>query len=68
MPELTAAQRRLKKFLIDIKDEDIRDLIIEVIGIEVSNRSTQRFPNHEIREKVDGVARVQEMRLDKESK
>lgn len=68
MPDrkLTTAQKRLLRFLIGIEDEEIKDLIVDVIGIEISNRSSQHFPMQTIREKIDAVARLRESKTTRE--
>ncbi len=62
MPQkkLTKAQKRLLQLLRDIEDENIREIIIEVINIEIPNRSSHNFPIRKVRDAVDSVARLQE--------
>ena len=64
--QLTKTQSRLYSFLKNIPDEEIRDLIIEVIVVEVANRSSSHFPIQEIRDQIDSVARLRENVMVKE--
>ena len=66
MPEkpMTKTQKRLLRLFKNIKEEDIREIIIEVIGIESSNRSSHNFPIRKVREVVDDFARLQESETD----
>jgi hypothetical protein len=62
MPEivLTKSQKRLLDLFTSIEDEDIKEIIIEVINVEVTNRSSHNFPIRKVRDAVDNVARLQE--------
>ncbi len=58
--QLTKTQTRLLQLFKDIEDENIREIIIEVINIEIPNRSSHNFPIRKVRDAVDSVARLQE--------
>jgi hypothetical protein len=62
--KLTKTQKRLLKLFNDIEDEDIREIIIEVINIELPNRSSHNFPIRKVRETIDCVARLQESAIE----
>jgi hypothetical protein len=66
MPQkkITKTQKRMLQLFNDIKDEDLREIIIEVINIEIPNRSSHNFPIRKVRDAVDSVARLQESKLD----
>jgi len=58
--KLTKSQKRLLDLFKSIEEEDIREIIIEVINVEVSNRSSHSFPIRKVRDAVDSAARLQE--------
>ena len=60
---LTRSQKRLLDLFASIKDEEIREIIIEVINVEVSNRSSHNFPMRKVRDAVDSAARLQESKI-----
>jgi len=62
MPDrpLTKTQKRLLRLFKDIEDEDIQNIIIDVVSLESSNRSSHSFPIRKVRDVIDGVARKQE--------
>lgn len=57
---LTKTQKRLVNLFKHVNDENIREIIIEVIGIEATNRSAHNFPIRKVREVVEDIARLQE--------
>ena len=63
--QLTKTQKRLMKLFKDIPDENIREIIIEVIGIEAANRSSHNFPIRKVKEVVDDFGKLQESEADK---
>lgn len=57
---MTITQKRLLELIMGIEDENIREIIIEVMNIEKSNRSSHNFPIRKVKDVVDSVARLQE--------
>lgn len=58
--KLTKTQTRLLKLFNKIEDENIREIIIEVINIEKTYRSSHNFPIRKVRDVIDSISNYQE--------
>ncbi len=61
---LTKNQERLLRLFQNIDDNNVKEIIIETINIEVTIYAGHNFPIREVRNKIDSVARLQEMNRD----
>ena len=55
---LTQTEQRLLRYFSSIEDEKIKEIIIDVLNIEKTNRSSKHFPVQEIRDAIDRVAKL----------
>jgi hypothetical protein len=55
---LTQTEQRLLRYFSSIEDESIKEIIIDVLNIEKTNRYSKHFPVQEIRDAIDRVAKL----------
>lgn len=58
--EPTKIQLRLLKLIREVEDEDIKEIMIDVLGLEGMHRSAKNFPTRKVKDIVDRVARLQD--------
>lgn len=62
---LPKSRKKIIKLFTQIKDDSLKTIISEVVGIENENRSSLRFPIKKIEDIVDDEANLVEMKRKK---